>query len=99
MPGTVPSIAAASWIRRGGATRRARTTTAATRAAVATSTRIIRTMRPRRRCARSDARGGLERGSLVGPLPRELGLGAAEVAEGRGLLVDRPAQVELLHDP
>ena len=40
----------------------------------------------------------LERGGLVGPLPGELGLGAAEVAEGGRLLVDRAPQVQLFHD-
>src|ERR1051326_5692858 len=36
---------------------------------------------------------------LVRPLPREFGFGTAEVTEGRGLLVDRPAQVQVLDDP
>jgi hypothetical protein len=35
-------------------------------------------------------------GGLVGGLPGELRLGAAEVAVGRGLLVDGPAQVQAL---
>src|SRR2546429_3055982 len=35
----------------------------------------------------------------VRSLPRELGLRASEVTIGRGLLVDRPAQVEILDDP
>ena len=44
--------------------------------------------------------GGLaQRLGLVGPLPGELGLGAAEVAAAGGLAVDRPAQVEVLDDP
>ena len=33
-------------------------------------------------------------GGLVGPLPRQVEVGAAEVAVRRGLAVDRPAQVE-----
>ena len=37
-------------------------------------------------------------GGLVGLLPGELGLGAPEVPVGRGLAVDRPAQVEVLDD-
>src|ERR1043165_7736055 len=36
--------------------------------------------------------------SLVGALPRESGLGAAEVAVGCGLLIDRTQQVEHLDD-
>src|SRR5688572_31882035 len=48
---------------------------------------------------RSDAPGELlQPGRLVGLLPRELGLLAAEVAVGRGLLVDRAQQVEHLDD-
>src|SRR5262249_37663182 len=80
---------------RRGATAKAQTTTAATRAAAVTSARIIDA-----ECAgaASDAGRGLQRGGLVGPLPGELRLGAAEVAERRGLAVDRLAEVELLHD-
>src|SRR4051812_22744597 len=40
----------------------------------------------------------LEGRRLVRALPRELGLGAAEVAERRRLRVDRLAEVEFLHD-
>ena len=35
---------------------------------------------------------------VVGVLPREVAVGATEVAVGRGALVDRPAQVEALDD-
>src|SRR5918993_1435707 len=42
---------------------------------------------------------GAERVGLVGALPGELRLGAPEVSERGGLLVDRPAQVERLDDP
>ncbi len=52
---------------------------------------------------RSDGRGdagGLAEGlGVLGPLPGELGLGAAEVATAGGLAVDRPAEVEVLDDP
>src|SRR5512139_2195742 len=44
------------------------------------------------------ARGGLERSRLVGDLPGEVGLLAAEVAVARGAGVDRPHQVEHLDD-
>src|SRR5215208_6225894 len=43
-----------------------------------------------------DAGGGAQRIRLVGLLPREVVVLAAEVAVGRGLLVDRPVQVEVL---
>src|SRR3954468_5612389 len=46
----------------------------------------------------SQARARFERCGLVGFLPRELRFGPPEVTERRGLLVDRPPQVELLHD-
>ena len=42
------------------------------------------------------AHGRLERVGLVGALPVEVGVGAAEVTVGGGLLVDRAQQVELL---
>src|SRR5207247_1309357 len=45
----------------------------------------------------SEIRAGLERRSLVGVFPGEFRLRAAEVSERRGLLVDRPAQVQLVH--
>jgi type VI secretion system secreted protein Hcp len=44
------------------------------------------------------ARGRAQRGRLVGSLPGELRLFAAEVAVGGGLLVDRTQQVEHLDD-
>ena len=40
--------------------------------------------------------GVAQRGGLVGALPREVVVVAAEVAVGGGLLVDRPVQLELL---
>src|SRR5262252_2531391 len=46
----------------------------------------------------SHARCGLERCSLVRAFPGELGLSPAKMAERRGLLVNGPAKVELLHD-
>src|SRR5216110_4045167 len=46
-------------------------------------------------CAHVLALGGQCLGE-IGALPGELGLGAAEVAVGRGLLVDRSQQVEHL---
>src|SRR5947209_13713326 len=45
-----------------------------------------------------EPRGCFQRRRLVRPFPREFGFGAAEVAERRRLLVDRPAQIELFHD-
>src|SRR4051794_39823042 len=99
MPATLPSSDAGRSSRRCGATDRAKTATAATRAAVQTSARNICEVRgtglPR---SRSDAGCGFERRRFVGPLPGELRLGTAEMAERRGLAVDRPAQIELLHD-
>src|SRR5690349_12597896 len=63
---------------------------------------------PRRQCpgrpgryryAELDARVVAQILDAVRPLPCELGLGASEVAVGGGLLVDRPAQIEILDDP
>ena len=107
--GNVPSPRAcrrrAAARRRGGSVTPTKTATAATRAAVAR--RSFFTDSDVRVSAFSDRHGPAKpacrtvpdcgRG-LVGALPGELRLGAAEVAERRGLLVDRPAQVELLHD-
>ena len=44
-----------------------------------------------------EARLGAEDGGLVGVLPGETGLVAAEVAVGGGLAVDRAPQVQRLH--
>ena len=66
--------------------------------------RSLRLRRPGRsgpaRCARSGERfrGLLERLGLLGPLPGEVAVGTAEVSVRRGLLVDRPTQVEALDD-
>src|SRR5213075_530120 len=89
MPETVPSAEGSSARRRGGSVRPANTQMAATRAAITITTRFIRAL---------EAGVRLERRRFVGPLPRELRLGAAEVAERGGLLVDRPAQVQLFDD-
>src|SRR5438045_1735295 len=98
----VPSVGAASAIGRGGAVKATKTATAAARAAAAMNSFFTRTERGGRRLLTGGRRlqGGpcLQRGRLVGALPGELRLGAAEVAERGGLLVDRPAQIELLHD-
>ena len=47
---------------------------------------------------RGRAGGGAERAGLVGPLPREVVVVAAEVAVRGGLRVDRAAQVEVAQD-
>src|SRR5262249_58868298 len=60
---------------------------------------VARRGRGRYRCAELDARVVPQILDAVRPLPRELGLGASEVAVGGGLLVDRPAQIEILDDP
>src|SRR5580765_3351459 len=60
-----------SAIGRGGRAKRVKTTTAATRAAAVTITRF--TVRKALQLCR-----GLQRRSLVGPLPGELGFGPAE---------------------
>src|SRR2546423_11391794 len=92
-------------MRRGGSVATIETaTTAARRTAVRTSDRFgvrSRSYRvwknrdpiPLQACARA------ERGGLVGPFPGELWFGAAEVSEGRRLLANRTAQIELFHDP
>src|SRR5258706_15820445 len=90
MPATVPSLRGGSVRCRGGIVMAPQTATAATRAAV-----IMRSFFTKRFL---EARLGLEGRGLVGALPGELGLGPAEVSEGRRLLVDGPPQVELLHD-
>ena len=46
----------------------------------------------------SDPGVGAQCARLVGSLPGELRFGAAEVTERRGLLVDRPSEIELFHD-
>src|ERR1700716_2116792 len=45
-----------------------------------------------------DTRLGGEQVCLVGPFPRKVDVGAAEVAVGRRLLVDRAAQLQLPDD-
>src|SRR6266508_2987091 len=47
----------------------------------------------------ADARGRAQGVDLVRRLPRELRLRAAEVAVRRGLLEDRAAEAQRLHDP
>src|SRR5204863_2913277 len=90
MPETVPSADGTSGKRRGGSVRPANTQMAAATAAITIATRFIRWL---------EAGVRLERRRFVGPLPRELRLGAAEVAERGRLLIDRTAQVQLFHDP
>src|SRR5580765_8905436 len=107
MPATVPSGCGGTPSRLGGSERETKTATAAARAAVTsnsfftsltlqTSDFVFRTsdfiLQTSNGCRR------LERRCLIGALPRELGLGAAEMAERSRLLVDGPAQVELFHD-
>src|SRR5262249_48685964 len=91
-PGTVPSFHDdSSATDRGGSSASVKTTTAATRAAVA---RAILTVLQRfgLPCRR------LQRCRLVGTLPGELRFRSPEMTEGRRLLVNRAAQIELLHD-
>src|SRR5215813_6510737 len=91
-PGTVPSLHEDSSPRdRDGSSTRVKTTTAATRAAVARAifTVLQKSGLPCRR---------LERRRLVGALPGELRFRTTEMPEGRRLLVNRPAQIEFLHD-
>ena len=52
----------------------------------------------RRRGSALEAGGGAQRCGLVGALPREVVVVAAEVAVGGGLLVDRTPQVEIAQD-
>src|SRR5438270_13742146 len=105
MPAIVRSPMADSCWRRGGIVAATKTATAATRTAAARRIRMARDRSADRPVADGRSKlppphsgGGSQRCGLVRPFPRELGLGASEVAERRGLLVDRPPQVELLHD-
>src|SRR5215213_1558913 len=93
-PAIVPSALGASATRRGGREKAMKTATAAARAAVARNNFFT----AEERCA-SDSGCRAQCRCLVAALPGELGLGAPEMTEGGGLLVDRPAQVELFHDP
>src|SRR5262245_61633204 len=79
-------------IRFGGSDSAIQTATAAAMAAVMRTTRFT-DMVPLQSCLCSES------SRLVGSFPGELRFGAAEVSEGGGLLVDRPPQIELLHDP
>src|SRR5262249_33143324 len=91
-PGTVPSLHAdSSPTDRDGNSTSVKTTTAATRAAVARAilTAVQRFGLPCRR---------LERGRLVGALPGEFRFRSPEMTERRRLFVNRSAQIELLHD-
>src|SRR6476660_2184213 len=93
MPGTVPSGCGGTASRFGGSETETKTATAAARAAVTSNSFFTGlTLQTSNGCRR------LERRCLIGALPRELGLGAAEMAERSRLLVDGPAQVELFHD-
>src|SRR4051794_19751746 len=94
MPAMVPSSGAASTAARGGRVTRTQTATAATRAAV-TSTSFFTTDG---RGPDLQARRALERRRLVDALPVELFVAAAEMPERRRFLVDRPAQVEFFDD-
>ena len=58
--------------------------------------RLSPTCCARRTACPLDAGGGFSGVGLVGALPREVLVLAAEVAVGGGLLVDRPVQVQLL---
>src|SRR5687767_394738 len=81
----------------GAGGRTTKKTTAATRAAVSRDFSTNAALERGR--GRSEAGIRPERGRFVGPLPRELRLGSAEVAEGGGLLVDRPPQIEGFDNP
>src|SRR5438132_2569727 len=89
-PGMVASFQSGERRARAGGSARSKTITAAARAAAISAARIIE--RLSEFCRRSQSRG------LVDALPRELRLAAAEVSEGGGLPVDRPSQIQLLHD-
>src|SRR5215831_16393481 len=53
-----------------------------------------------RQPARRDASDALrEQPGLVGPLPRERRLSAAEMSVGRGLPIDRPPQAQVVDEP
>src|SRR4051812_46910586 len=94
MPGIDPSLDGARAIGRGGSVKAPYTTTAATKAAV-TNTSFFTG-----KCVEPALQPGcgLESRGLVGALPVELFLGAAEMSERRRALVDRAAQVEFFHD-
>src|SRR4051794_32980317 len=99
MPGATPRVAC----RRGGALAEAEAGSAATPAAATSATAIATVRRTRGPALRPYGRrllgdpGGLaQRVGLVGLLPGEVVVLAAEVAVGRRLLVDRPVQVEVL---
>src|SRR5262245_7322001 len=94
----LPSLGVPRSMRRGGRATNAYKTTAASRAAVRRNAFLKATGLVSAPPRASDSRGGLERCRLVGAFPGELRLAAAEVAERRRLLVDRLAEVELLHD-
>src|SRR5262245_52474329 len=96
MPATVPSGSAARGIRFGGSVATSQMKTAARTAAASRRNRFKATGRAP--ASRLHAGRALEGRGLVGALPRELRLAAAEMTEGGGLSVDRPAQIELLHD-
>ena len=97
-----------------GPTRRAPTTARREPGACRRPLAARREVRTRRRSGRADelrlggaatrgstvaeAGGGAERVGLVGALPREVVVVAAEVAVRGGLRVDRPAQVEVAQD-
>src|ERR1051326_3943531 len=85
MPATVPSPIDCSCWRRGGRGSATKTAGAGPRT-------------PPARKIRLNTSRGTQGCSFVGALPGELRLVAAEVPERRRLLVNRPAQVELLHD-
>src|ERR1700750_522354 len=90
-PGTVPSSNGTARTRCAGRSETAhKTATAATRAAVTIEARF---MEPKLEPGRL-----LQRRRLVGPLPGEVGLAPAEVAECRRLRVDRTAQVQFVDD-
>src|SRR5687768_832484 len=80
----------------GGSVRTMKRKTAAHRAAVILNQFGTRTRLDARRFLHAGV--GAQRVSLVGALPRELRLRAAEVSERRGLAEDRPAQVEAFDD-
>src|SRR5262252_5081117 len=100
MPGTDPSAGDVERRRRaGGSDVTTKTATAATRTAVTSSRRFTIRLASEASDGNALQPGALlQRGRFVGPLPRELGLRAAEVAERRRLRVDRLPEIQLLHD-